>query len=141
MHESQVNFVLAELVYYADTRPDISPVDGVYQSDSVIPEKLRAELIQQLQPLENKRPIDYHPGSKDMVINLIHPSMYCFVSGVSRLVTEEVGQCTRNNTTHTHTTRTHNTHTHTTHTHTQCLFFKCVSCILGSSMGSIHWWW
>lgn len=33
----------------------------------------------------NSEPIDWHPGSNEQVRDLVHPSMYCYVKGVSKL--------------------------------------------------------
>lgn len=33
--------------------------------------------------LEKRIPLDYHPGTNNTVVNLIHPSMYCYVRGVT----------------------------------------------------------
>lgn len=33
--------------------------------------------------LENNTPVDYHPGSNNQVIDIVHPSLYCYVKGVS----------------------------------------------------------
>src|SRR5436305_1512728 len=33
----------------------------------------------------DKEPVDWHPGSNNQVRDLIHPSMYCYVKGVSKV--------------------------------------------------------
>jgi len=34
--------------------------------------------------LEKTIPVDYHPGTNNQVINLVHPSMYCYVDSVTK---------------------------------------------------------
>lgn len=34
--------------------------------------------------LEKEEPVDWHPGSNQQVRDIIHPSLYCYVKGVSR---------------------------------------------------------
>lgn len=87
-HSTQIDYVLNELSFLAKARPTLSPVDGVYQSDA-IGEQLRIELLATSATLETKQPVDYHPGSKNMVVNLVHPSLYPFVAGVTRVVRDE----------------------------------------------------
>ena len=38
-----------------------------------------------IEKLRDSIEIDYHPGSNDQVVDLIHPSMYCYVKGVTRV--------------------------------------------------------
>lgn len=88
-HRTQVKYMIAELRHSAVATPTLSPVQGVYQSDNCINNALRAKLLQCIAPLEQARPRDYHPGSGGKVIDLVHPSLYPFVAGKTRLVREE----------------------------------------------------
>ncbi|MFI6221162.1 DUF4246 domain-containing protein [Nocardia salmonicida] len=89
--EAQIRYVLDELVYYVGLRDEktgieVSAVDGVWQSDTLIDEALRARLGEAARVLEDVPAAehDWHPGSNGQVRNLVHPSLYCLVRGVSR---------------------------------------------------------
>ncbi|MFE9785032.1 DUF4246 domain-containing protein [Nocardia salmonicida] len=89
--EAQIRYVLDELAYYAGlgdekTGIEVSAVDGVWQSDTLIDEALCARLGEAARVLEDVPAAeqDWHPGSNGQVRNLVHPSLYCLVRGVSR---------------------------------------------------------
>lgn len=50
----------------------------------IISHNLHAECKQVLAELADKEPVDWHPGSDNKVRDIIHPSMYCYVKGVSK---------------------------------------------------------
>lgn len=58
-------------------------IDCVYKSDDVVPEDLRQKLITDVKPLENvpDHKKDWHPGSNQQVLDLVHPSLYPLVYG------------------------------------------------------------
>lgn len=85
LHPSQVEAIMEELKYFAkfsskEMAP--SPVDGVWQSDAIIDEELRQELIECVQPLEETA--FWHPGSNEQMRDLLHPSVNPLVFGVSK---------------------------------------------------------
>jgi Protein of unknown function (DUF4246)/Domain of unknown function DUF4246, N-terminal len=91
MTEAQIRYVLAELAYYAERRDErtgieVSGVDGVWQSDALIDEELRSRLREAVRVLEDVSDAerDWHPGSDEQVLDLVHPSLFCLVRGVSR---------------------------------------------------------
>lgn len=86
-HRTQVDWVLEELAWAAKHTPTLSPVDGVYQSDGTLGPELAAELRANSAALEALR--DEHPGTNGQVIDVIHPSLYPWVRGLSRVVTQE----------------------------------------------------
>lgn len=59
-------------------------VELKWEADELVPPSLAADLATALLPLE-ERPVDWHPGSDGMVRDLLHPSLYCYVRGVSRV--------------------------------------------------------
>lgn len=61
-----------------------SGVELVWVADELVPPALAADLVTALLPLE-ARPADWHPGSDSIVRDLLHPSLYCYVRGVSRV--------------------------------------------------------
>ncbi|MFD4321173.1 DUF4246 domain-containing protein [Streptomyces sp. NPDC058548] len=88
--EAQVRYVLAELAHYAALRDprtgvEVSAVDGVWQSDTLIDDKLKARLSEAVQVLEQVPDADkdWHPGSDGQVLDLVHPSLFCLVKDVS----------------------------------------------------------
>ena len=91
MTEAQIRYVLAELGYYAGRRDartgiEVSGVDGVWQSDALIDDELRSRLREAVRVLEDVSDAerDWHPGSDEQVLDLVHPSLFCLVRGVSR---------------------------------------------------------
>ncbi|MFE8992842.1 DUF4246 domain-containing protein [Streptomyces collinus] len=88
--EAQVRYVLDELAHYAALRDgrtgvEVSAVDGVWQSDGLIDATLRSRLRKAVQVLEQvpEAELDWHPGSDGQVLDLVHPSLFCLVRGVS----------------------------------------------------------
>ncbi|MFE5947284.1 DUF4246 domain-containing protein [Streptomyces sp. NPDC056480] len=88
--EAQVRYVLAELAHYAALRDpgtgiEVSAVDGVWHSDSLIDDKLQARLSEAVRVLEEvpEEDKDWHPGSGGQVLDLVHPSLFCLVKEVS----------------------------------------------------------
>jgi hypothetical protein len=91
MTEAQIRYVLAELAYYAERRDErtgieVSGVDGVWQSDALIDDELWSRLREAVRVLEDVPDAerDWHPGSDEQVLDLVHPSLFCLVRGVSR---------------------------------------------------------
>ncbi|MET9935850.1 MULTISPECIES: DUF4246 domain-containing protein [unclassified Streptomyces] len=88
--EAQVRYVLAELAHYAALRDErtgveVSGVDGVWQSDTLVDEELRSRLREAVRVLEEvpEAERDWHPGSDGQVLDLVHPSLFCLVREVS----------------------------------------------------------
>lgn len=65
------------------TNLQVSCVDGTWHSDRLIPALLREELIRNVKPLEDvpEQDKDWHPGSDDIVLDLVHPSLFCLAYG------------------------------------------------------------
>ncbi|GGO58467.1 hypothetical protein GCM10012287_56690 [Streptomyces daqingensis] len=88
--EAQIEYVLDELRHYAALRDgrtgiEVSAVDGVWQSDSLVDDELRSRLRDAVRVLEDvpEAEKDWHPGSDGQVLDLVHPSLFCLVKGVS----------------------------------------------------------
>ncbi|MGW4023162.1 DUF4246 domain-containing protein [Streptomyces sp. NPDC005009] len=88
--EAQVRYVLDELRYYAALRDgrtgvEVSAVDGVWQSDTLVDDKLGSRLREAVRVLEQvpEAERDWHPGSDGQVLDLVHPSLFCLVREVS----------------------------------------------------------
>ncbi|WP_405725254.1 DUF4246 domain-containing protein [Streptomyces sp. NBC_00028] len=88
--EAQVRYVLAELRYYAalrdaSTGAEVSAVDGVWHSDTLVDDELRVRLREAVRALEDVPDAeqDWHPGSDGLVLDLVHPSLFCLVREAS----------------------------------------------------------
>ncbi|MEU9595021.1 DUF4246 domain-containing protein [Streptomyces sp. NPDC048219] len=88
--EAQVRYVLAELGHYAALRDgrtgvEVSAVDGVWQSDTLVDDELGSRLREAVRVLEEvpEAERDWHPGSGGQVLDLVHPSLFCLVRDVS----------------------------------------------------------
>ncbi|GGJ79581.1 hypothetical protein GCM10011583_08950 [Streptomyces camponoticapitis] len=84
--EAQVRYVLAELPHYAALRDartgvEVSAVDGVWHSDTLVDDALRSRLREAVRVLEQvpEAERDWHPGSDGQVLDLVHPSLFCLV--------------------------------------------------------------
>jgi len=80
-------YVIDELKYYltlSKNGVEISPVDGVWQSDTLIPKDLKDRLEEGVRMIEDNKKPDWHPGSDKKVKNIIHQSMYPLVRGVTK---------------------------------------------------------
>jgi hypothetical protein len=88
--DEAIKYVFAELEQHYSRLVDgavvPSPVDAVYQADGLISKELREELLKGVAVLEHvdEAKKDWHPGSNNQVLDLVHPSLYCFVKGVTR---------------------------------------------------------
>ena len=66
-----------------DTRRRLLP-DGVAWSDNAVSAELRRKLNYQFSRMLKQEPADYHPGSDKQVRDLVHPSLYPYVKGLSK---------------------------------------------------------
>lgn len=65
---------------------------NLYFQINMIPNTLKQRFIQNICEFEKRKGrIDFHPGSNEQVIDIIHPSLFCYVKGVS-----PVQHCERN---------------------------------------------
>lgn len=94
MRESLVDYALAELAYYDKIR---ELTGGQYQQgakplcfygDNTVPEELKAEFVKGAKKLEDvpESRKDYHPGSDNRVLDLVHPSLYPLQYGITPVV-------------------------------------------------------
>ncbi|KAG8901221.1 hypothetical protein FRB99_005476 [Tulasnella sp. 403] len=84
----EVDYVLDELDGFHKMRDDATGVEQanyhrIYQSDKLIAEDARQRLIDGVARLENvpDEKKDWHPRSNQLVLDLVHPSLYCLVYG------------------------------------------------------------
>src|ERR1700761_1185093 len=64
----------------------------VVKSDLAVSDELRASLVQAVNPLEDipEKYKDWHPGSDGLVLDLVHPSLFPLIYGVSRVLPQSV---------------------------------------------------
>mmetsp|Transcript_40351 Transcript_40351/g.51951 ORF Transcript_40351/g.51951 Transcript_40351/m.51951 type:complete len:698 (-) Transcript_40351:173-2266(-) len=58
-------------------------------ADNFLPEVLSQSLEKHLDILLNEMPLDIHPGSNCQVVDLIHPSLYPYIHGISQVTDEK----------------------------------------------------
>ncbi|KAK7678017.1 hypothetical protein QCA50_018957 [Cerrena zonata] len=63
----------------------IKPSIGIYVSDGLVPKSLHTELVNGLDTLAAIEPKDFHPGTFGRVQDLIHPSLYPYTIGTTKL--------------------------------------------------------
>ncbi|EGD93540.1 hypothetical protein TESG_01084 [Trichophyton tonsurans CBS 112818] len=96
MTEKMVDWIIAELQYKSEafkTDGIISALtSGVFKSDSLIPPSLKESLKATVARLEQvpEAQKDYHPDSKNQVIDLVHPSLFPLVYGRTRIVKDGI---------------------------------------------------
>jgi hypothetical protein len=78
--------------------PAFDSGSGCIKSDALVGDELRQELVRAVQPLQNvpAEEKDWHPRSKDQVLNLVHPSLFPLVYGSTRVLVQG-GQVELNN--------------------------------------------
>ncbi|KAM0753171.1 hypothetical protein T439DRAFT_323804 [Meredithblackwellia eburnea MCA 4105] len=85
--EEMVDWLLDELQIHKDTSGiKVSCFDGIYESSTAIPTSLRDRLLDCVAKLEDVPPEqqDWHPGSNNQVLDLVHPSLFPIVYGKTR---------------------------------------------------------
>jgi len=60
-------------------------IENVAWSDRVLPLPLIRDLNLLLDEICKNEPADYHPGSGKVVRDIVHPSLYCYVKGISKV--------------------------------------------------------
>ncbi|KAF7342828.1 hypothetical protein MSAN_01998800 [Mycena sanguinolenta] len=88
MTEKMVDYVLAELAGYAKIADNARGIergcfDAIWYSDRLISDDVAERLKIVVSTLENipHSQRDWHPGSNEQVLDLVHPSLYCIVYG------------------------------------------------------------
>ncbi len=60
-------------------------VEGTFLRDHGMSERVHATLAAGFAALAAQEPRDWHPGSNEMVLDLVHPSLYCYERGATRV--------------------------------------------------------
>nr|CAG8993153.1 Unknown function [Penicillium sclerotiorum] len=93
---TMMDFVIGELQWRAELLKINKSVNvftiGVEKSDTAISDDLKKALIEAAAPLEDvpEDQKDYHPGSDQKVVDLVHPSLFPLVYGHTRILRDEV---------------------------------------------------
>lgn len=66
--------------------------DCILKADSAISQDLRQDLINAVKPLEDvsSKQQDWHPGSNEKVLDLVHPSLFPLVYGRSKILPDSI---------------------------------------------------
>jgi len=92
IEEAMFQYAIDECRYYASKATNtsrISAVDGVYEADHIIDTDLRSKLQSGINNVLDTMDPDWHPKSNDMVLDIIHPSLFPIIYGTSRFYTDE----------------------------------------------------
>ena len=73
----------------------VGPYERVWRSDALIPDELQDQLISAVSPLEDVPDAekDWHPRSKNQVLDLVHPSLYPIVYNRTFIQDPQTGKC------------------------------------------------
>lgn len=79
--------------------PALDADAAVYKSDTIITPELKHKLRAAASPLEDVSPAnqDWHPGSGETVLDLVHPSLFPLMYGRSRILKPEYGHVLNDN--------------------------------------------
>ncbi|KAF9004558.1 hypothetical protein BDQ17DRAFT_1390108 [Cyathus striatus] len=93
--ELMVKHIFDELRYKADVFAVTNAImvydAGVVKSDTIVPPEFKTALLEAVKPLEDvpENMKDWHPGSDNKVLDLVHPSLFPLVYGLSRILPDE----------------------------------------------------
>jgi hypothetical protein len=94
--QKMADWVIAELRYKAklfrETNAIIVYNADVVESDIAVPTEIKQALQESARNMENVPEFykDYHPGSDETVLNLVHPSLFPLVYGRSRVLSNSL---------------------------------------------------
>lgn len=92
--EKMLDYMFDELEFRASRLKETGQVAmldlGVVKSDVAISKDLQERLKQAVRPLEEVPEKDYHPGSDEKVVDLVHPSLYPLVYGRTKVLPDQI---------------------------------------------------
>ncbi|KAF9972722.1 hypothetical protein BGZ73_004149 [Actinomortierella ambigua] len=101
LRDAQVEYVFQELQWHAQHRqkqldqgieaPIEYAIDNTRRSDHLIPQDLKQRFLACVDKLMNipECDKDWHPGSNNQVLDIVHPSLFCFVAGRTRVTKQD----------------------------------------------------
>jgi hypothetical protein len=94
--DSMIQYMLDRLNYEISLHKSVivSPFHEIFQSDKLIPKELKSKFLKSLKKLEKvpEDEKDWHPQSKNLVLDLVHPSLFCLVFGRTFVTNETMNQ-------------------------------------------------
>ncbi|KAF9350715.1 hypothetical protein BGX26_011157 [Mortierella sp. AD094] len=101
--DKHIDYIFKELDWYAEKRqnqiddnndlqaPIEIGIDGTRRSDGLIPSELKQRLLACVEKLKDKPDhlLDWHPGSDNQVLDLVHPSLFPFGAGRTKVTKQE----------------------------------------------------
>ena len=94
--EKMAEACIAELKYKAKIFQETSAVcvftGDVVKCDTAVPASIQEELKAAVKPLEDipEKLKDWHPDSEDKVLDLVHPSLFPLVYGITRILPDSL---------------------------------------------------
>ncbi|KAI8346693.1 hypothetical protein B0O80DRAFT_467497 [Mortierella sp. GBAus27b] len=100
MNDGLIDYIFKELEWYAEKRqrqvdngveaPIDVGIDGTRRCDGLIPPELKERLMACVEKLKDvpDHLKDWHPGSNNQVLDLVHPSLFPFIAGRTKVTDE-----------------------------------------------------
>ena len=89
-----MDWIIKELQWKANVLKETGYVGvfdvGVIKSDTAVSKELQQSLKEAVKPLEDMSEKDYHPGSDNKVVDLVHPSLFPVIYGQTRVLPDRV---------------------------------------------------
>jgi hypothetical protein len=89
-----MDWIIKELQWKASIYKDTGYVRvfdvGVIKSDTAVSKEIQQSLKEAVKPLEDIPEKDYHPGSDNKVVDLVHPSLFPVIYGQTRVLPDRV---------------------------------------------------
>ncbi|KAF8986366.1 hypothetical protein BGZ46_005551 [Entomortierella lignicola] len=101
LRDEQIDYIFKELAWYAEKRqkqidngmtaPIEIAIDGTRRSDGLVPQELKERLLACVEKLKDvpEHLLDWHPGSNNQVLDLVHPSLFPFIYGKTWMTKED----------------------------------------------------
>ncbi|KAJ5933015.1 hypothetical protein N7516_007504 [Penicillium verrucosum] len=91
---TMMDWIIKELQWKANVLKETGYVGvfdvGVIKSDTAVSKELQQSLKEAVKPLEDMSEKDYHPGSDNKVVDLVHPSLFPVIYGQTRVLPDRV---------------------------------------------------
>ncbi|KAJ3032296.1 hypothetical protein HDV00_007704 [Rhizophlyctis rosea] len=83
------DYAVAHARHDSSEDPHRFGINAIRVADGIVSPDLASNLRKEVLPLESvpDKKKDWHPGSNNQVLDLVHPSMYCFVEGETPTIT------------------------------------------------------
>lgn len=89
-----MDWIIKELQWKADILKETGYVRvfdvGVIKSDTAVSKEIQQSLKEAVKPLEDMPEKDYHPGSDNKLVDLVHPSLFPVIYGQTRVLPDRI---------------------------------------------------